>query len=222
MTMQSDLTISLPRAEQADAEITFGKLVMDKLVALTALLLLAPVMLAIALAIRVTEGGPVFYAHSRVGAGGRTFGCLKFRTMYPEASSMLDEVLRSDPIAREEWESSFKLSRDHRVTPIGRILRRSSLDELPQFINVLRGDMSIVGPRPVTQKEASLYGAHFDTVFSVRPGVTGLWQVSGRSDISYEGRVALDLSYVRSVSLGRDLKILMRTFSCVLLRRGAV
>ncbi|MDF0601689.1 sugar transferase [Psychromarinibacter sp. C21-152] len=209
-----------PRA--ADDTIPAAKLVLDKLGAAVALVLFAPVMALIALLILATERGPVLYGHTRVGAGGRSFRCLKFRTMRTDSQETLDEILLTDPIAREEWRTSFKFDRDPRVTRLGDFLRRSSLDELPQIWNVLRGDMSLVGPRPITAKEAPMYGPHFAAYLSVRPGVTGLWQVSGRSDTTYDERVALDLAYVDSAGLWQDLGIICRTATAVLLRRGAV
>ncbi|KAA9009422.1 sugar transferase [Histidinibacterium aquaticum] len=202
-------------------EISVSKRILDVALASVALVLLAPVMALIAFLIRLTEGGPVIYAHRRVGTGGAHFDCLKFRTMHPDSAEMLEEVLRSDPIARSEWQANYKFDRDHRVTALGNFLRRTSLDELPQLFNVLRGEMSLVGPRPVTLSEVSQYGADFEAVTSVRPGLTGLWQVSGRSETTYEERVALDLLYVRSATIWMDLVILARTVRIVLLQRGA-
>ncbi len=201
--------------------IPFAKLLFDKLFAAAALLLLSPLMLAIAVAIRSKGTGPIFFVHSRIGQGGRAFGCVKFRTMRPDSQTELEEILRIDPIAREEWEEQHKLERDPRVDRVGHLLRTTSLDELPQFWNVLRGDMSVVGPRPITQAEIEKYGPHFDEYASARPGLTGIWQISGRSDTSYERRVALDVSYVRNWSMLQDLRIVIRTISVVLLGRGA-
>ena len=209
-------------APRRGPEITPAKLALDKVGALVAIVLLAPVMAGIALVLRLSGGGPVLFAHRRVGAGGELFNCLKFRTMYREADIMLKEVLETDPIARKEWEQNHKLDADHRVTPLGRFLRKTSLDELPQFFNVLRGDMSLVGPRPVTLAEAKHYGEHFDAVFSVRPGVTGLWQVCGRSATTYAERVAMDLSYLRRASILQDLRIMVQTPLAVVSRRGAL
>lgn len=201
---------------------TAAKLLLDKLGALVGLILFGPVMAAIAGLIWLTEGGPVLFSHKRVGAGGRSFSCLKFRTMRLDSQDTLQDILHTDPIAREEWETTYKFERDPRVTRLGDFLRKTSLDELPQFWNVLRGDMSLVGPRPITAKEAPKYGRHFGAYLSMRPGITGLWQVSGRSDTSYDERVALDLAYQKSFGLWQDLGILWRTVTTVLLRRGAV
>ncbi|MDN3568348.1 sugar transferase [Paeniroseomonas aquatica] len=185
------------------------------------LLLSLPVFLVLALCVRA-DGGPVFYAHERVGLGGRRFGCLKFRSMVTDSAARLEALLTHDPVARAEWDATRKLRHDPRITWVGRFLRASSLDELPQLINVLRGDMSLVGPRPVIAAElAAHYGAATEHYLSVRPGITGLWQVSGRSSTSYATRVALDVRYATNPSLLEDLRILLRTPAAVLLRRGA-
>ena len=159
----------------------------------------------------------------RVGRGYKRFGCIKFRTMRPDADVLLAKVLEEDPVLRAEYERDFKLKRDPRITSIGRFLRRSSLDELPQFLNVLRGEMSVVGPRPIVDKELTRYGDYMDEVASVRPGLTGLWQVSGRNNLSYMKRVKLDLAYARGRSFKLDLAIILRTFGVLLLPmdRGA-
>ncbi len=185
------------------------------------LLLGAPVFLLLAVLVRA-DGGPAFYAHERVGRGGRRFGCLKFRSMVVDSAARLEALLAADPAARTEWEATRKLRHDPRITWIGRFLRATSLDELPQLLNVLRGDMSLVGPRPVVAAElAAHYGAAAEHYLSVRPGITGLWQVSGRSDTSYAQRVALDVRYATNPSLLADVRILLRTPAAVLLRRGA-
>ena len=198
------------------------KPVFDRAVAFIALLVLSPLMLAIAATIRLTTKDKALFAHRRIGAGGRPFDCLKFRSMVPDAQERLQQILATDPVARQEWEEDFKLENDSRVTWIGRILRKTSLDELPQLLNVLRGDMSLVGPRPVTEAETRRYGHHYEAYKLVRPGLTGLWQVSGRSDTTYEERIALDVTYVRTASFATDLNILARTVRCVLARKGAV
>lgn len=194
---------------------------MDKVLAALMLVLLSPVIGLIAFLIWRENDGPVIFVHRRVGTRGKPLNCLKFRTMRPESAEMLAEVLESDPIAREEWETSYKLDRDHRVTPLGRFLRKTSLDELPQLVNVLRGEMSLVGPRPVTAAEAEFYGRHFTAVTSARPGLTGLWQVNGRNDKSYDDRVALDLAYLTSRSLWMDIWILILTVRVVFTGHGA-
>ena len=192
------------------------------------LALLAPLMAAVALRLRLGAGGrgadgrgaPVLFAHARVGRGGATFRCLQFRSMVPDARQALERLLAADPAARAEWERDHKLKDDPRVTPFGRLLRRTSLDELPQLWNVLRGDMSLVGPRPVVPAELERYGEAAVYYLQVRPGLTGLWQVSGRSDVDYERRVALDAWYVRNWTLWYDLLILLKTL-LVVPSRGA-
>jgi lipopolysaccharide/colanic/teichoic acid biosynthesis glycosyltransferase len=198
-----------------------AKRMLDVLGAGALLLLTLPVFLVIALLVR-RDGGRVFYAHQRVGRGGRLFGCLKFRSMVADADRRLADLLERDPVALAEWQATRKLKNDPRVTWIGRFLRASSLDELPQLINVLKGDMSLVGPRPVQAAElAAFYGAAAQHYLSVRPGITGPWQVSGRNDTSYAQRVALDVAYATHPSLLNDVKILLRTPLAVLARRGA-
>jgi len=194
----------------------------DKCFALTALVFFLPLFVVVGLLLLIREGRPLFFGHERVGKGGRRFRCYKFRTMVPDARERLAALLESDPAAKAEWDANQKLENDPRVTCLGLFLRKSSLDELPQFWNVLRGDMAVVGPRPIVQDEAAHYGEHFAEFLSVRPGITGLWQVSGRSSTSYDERVALDLDYIRNRSLRRDLAIIAKTVKVVLTRNGAV
>jgi exopolysaccharide production protein ExoY len=179
-----------------------------------------PLLIMVA-AIVAIDGGPVFFLHRRVGTGGRSFRCIKFRTMIPDAELCLDEYLSYHPCAQSEWASERKLIFDPRVTPIGRVLRQSSLDELPQLINVIRGEMSLVGPRPVTLPELDNYGSGAELYKSVRQGMTGLWQVSGRNDVSYMTRVTLDERYVRDWSLGLDIWILFQTPRVLFTKLGA-
>ena len=195
----------------------------DILFSLTVLSLGSPVFILLATLVRLSSPGPVFYVQKRVGRGYRRFGCIKFRTMRPNADRVLARVLSADPELRAEFERDFKLRQDPRITWIGRWLRRTSLDELPQFLNVLRGEMSVVGPRPIVDKELTRYGPYMDEVASVRPGLTGLWQVSGRNNLSYKKRVKLDLAYSRGRSFSLDLAIILRTFGVLLLPmdRGA-
>lgn len=193
----------------------------DRTFALCALLFFAPFMVLIALVLLVTEGGPVFFAHKRVGLNGRAFYCLKFRTMAKDAEARLENLLAQDPAARAQWERNQKLDDDPRITCVGEFLRKSSLDELPQFLNVLMGEMAIVGPRPIVDAEAHHYGDHFADYLSVKPGVTGLWQVNGRSNTTYEERVAMDVDYVRNRSFPRDLGIIAKTVKVVALGKGA-
>ncbi len=199
----------------------FTKTLFDQLMAILLLLVLSPLFLALAFLVRA-DGGPVLFGHKRIGENGRHFRCLKFRSMVPDADAVLQQVLLSNPGARAEWEATHKLHDDPRITPIGRILRKTSIDELPQLLNVLRGEMSLVGPRPIIDAEVPRYGRDISYYFETKPGITGLWQVSGRSNTTYEHRVRLDVWYVRNWSLWHDIAILMKTLPAVLTKEGAV
>lgn len=189
---------------------TYGKRIFDIIIASLMIVMILPLMLILTVLVAISGGHP-FYAHPRVGQGGRIFGCLKLRSMKIGAAEMLADILATDPVAAAEWKADHKLTNDPRVTRIGNFLRRSSLDELPQLICVLRGEMSLVGPRPITEEELLRYGSDRSAYFSVRPGLTGPWQVEGRNDISYEARVALDVAYARKVTFLRDMEIMLRT-----------
>ena len=165
----------------------------------------------LAAAVTLSDGGRPFFGHVRVGRDGRLFRCWKLRTMVPDAEARLQDHLDSDPAAAAEWAVYRKLTDDPRITPLGEFLRRTSLDELPQLWNVLRGDMSFVGPRPVTPDELEMYGAARTAYWAVRPGITGLWQVSGRNEVTYDERVRLDGAYLRRIGLVTDLAIMLRT-----------
>lgn len=199
----------------------FRKRALDFCVALVAIVLLCPILVIVAVAIKIFDGGPVFFSHRRVGFGARPFSCLKFRTMVMDADVRLQTYLRSNPEAAEEWNATRKLRDDPRVTLIGGALRRSSLDELPQLFNVLRGDMSLVGPRPIVADEAKRYGRDVFTYLSVRPGLTGAWQVNGRSDVSYAERVRMDVEYCTTWSSVKDLIIMLRTIPVLFSGRGS-
>lgn len=194
---------------------------LDQFAALLLLLLFAPLMAVIALLVWRRDGAPVLFGHYRIGQHGRPFRCLKFRSMYLDSEAMLRELLERDPAARAEWARDHKLSDDPRITPIGHFLRRTSLDELPQLFNVLRGEMSLVGPRPITLAELPRYGQVRWHYLSVRPGMTGLWQVSGRNDTTYDERVELDREFVEQHSLRLRLSILLRTLRVVIRGSGA-
>ena len=220
-SMQQSTTQTIGLERDRKALFPIAKRALDIIGAGVGLVLLAPFFLIVALMVRA-DGGPAFFAHQRVGRGGKLFGCLKFRSMVIDSQARLETLLANDPAARAEWEATRKLKNDPRITRIGRFLRSTSLDELPQLINVLRGEMSLVGPRPVQEAEIDrYYGASAAHYMAVRPGITGLWQVSGRSETSYESRVALDVAYVSRPSLLADLSILLRTPVAVLSRRGA-
>jgi exopolysaccharide production protein ExoY len=194
--------------------------VLDISIALAAVLFFAPLMILVALAIMVS-GGPVLFRQMRLGQGGELFTCLKFRTMYVDAEQLLADVLANDPVARDGWEREHKLRSDPRVSFVGRFLRKTSLDELPQLFNVLAGSMSIVGPRPIVAAEAQRYGRYIQTYCEVRPGITGLWQISGRNETSYRRRIACDVAYVRTKSAVKDLLIIVKTIPAVCMGRGA-
>ncbi len=197
-----------------------AKLAFDVTAASAALLVLAPLMLIIAAVVGL-DGGPVFYAHTRIGARGRVFRCLKFRSMVTDSEAALQALFARDPDAAEEWARTQKLRRDPRVTWIGRILRKTSLDELPQLLNVLRLEMSLVGPRPIVSLEIPKYAEDIAYYYETRPGITGLWQVSGRSDTTYAQRVRLDSFYVKNWSIWQDFSIIARTIPAVVSGRGA-
>ncbi|HEX4158035.1 MAG TPA: sugar transferase [Rhizomicrobium sp.] len=187
-------------------------------------LLAAPFAIAVGLVIAVLirlDGGPAFYLQRRIGLGGQPFNCLKFRSMILGADERLQEVLAHDPVARAEWEDYQKLAHDPRITPIGKLIRATSLDELPQLINVWRGEMSIVGPRPIMTDQIALYGEHFGDYCALRPGITGLWQVAGRNNCTFAERVQLDMEYARTWSLLRDIQIILLTIPAVLVGKGA-
>jgi lipopolysaccharide/colanic/teichoic acid biosynthesis glycosyltransferase len=190
-------------------------------VAITALALVAPVLILIGLLIKLTDGGPALFGHQRFGYGGRTFKCLKFRSMVLDADARLAQHLAANPDARREWSQCHKLRNDPRVTLIGQLLRRSSLDELPQLFNVLRGDMSIVGPRPIVQAEIAKYGVRYAWYCKVRPGITGYWQVNGRSHTSYRRRIAMDTIYAKNKCIWWDIKIVCLTIPAVVSAQGA-
>lgn len=194
----------------------FSKRLFDILFSLSVLILFSPVYLLLALLIALASPGPVFYRQERVGKNRQPFGCLKFRTMVQNADEMLLELMTESPHLRQEFEDNFKLKQDPRITWIGRFLRLTSLDEFPQFWNVLKGDMSVVGPRPLVEEELPKYGRHIDKVLTIRPGITGLWQVSGRNDIPYPRRVQMDVYYVNFRNFWMDLWLIFKTLGVVI------
>ena len=175
----------------------------------------------VALLIKLDSKGPILFSHKRVGKDGKYFGCLKFRSMVINSDEVLKNLLETDPAAKDEWEREFKLKDDPRITKIGKILRKTSLDELPQLINVIKGEMSLVGPRPIITDEIEKYGDYFADFCLVPPGITGVWQVNGRSDTTYEERVQMDSWYVRNWSPWVDIVYLLKTFSVVIKGKGA-
>ena len=200
--------------------ISKGKRCIDVSVSLIGIVALSPLLLLLFVILRL-DGGPTVFSHTRVGRNGAHFKCYKFRTMHTDAEQRLADLLSRSDAAALEWETHFKLKEDPRITPLGNMLRKSSLDELPQLINVLKGDMSLVGPRPVVEEELKLYGEFAADYLIARPGITGLWQVSGRNDLDYNERVTLDATYVRQWSHALDFRILLKTVWVVLTHRGA-
>jgi lipopolysaccharide/colanic/teichoic acid biosynthesis glycosyltransferase len=167
------------------------------------------------------SGGPVLFRHHRIGFGGREFTCLKFRTMAADADKRLEQFLSANPHASREWNDNHKLQNDPRITRVGKIMRRTSLDELPQLFNILKGEMSLVGPRPIVVEEIAKYQEHFGVYANGRPGLTGLWQIKGRNETTYAERVAFDVDYLHNWSLRRDIAIVLLTFKRVMDGRGA-
>jgi exopolysaccharide production protein ExoY len=209
------LVVSQPTPRQTVA-VERGHRLIDLILASAILVLVLPLLIVCALAVRCSSPGPVLFRQKRIGRGGRDFECFKFRTMGERADLALHELVSNSPESFAEWSANQKLMRDPRATPLGAVLRRYCLDELPQLFNVLAGDMSIVGPRPIVADEVPRYGALFDTYCSVRPGLTGLWQVSGRHSLPYRERVMLDALYARTKSVRLDLLIIVKTVPVVL------
>ena len=197
------------------------KMIFDFIVTTILVLLFSPLLLMLYIIVFAATGGKPIFKHARIGKDGKKFKVYKFQTMHPNADKILEDFIRNDDASREEWSKEFKLKNDPRITKIGSFLRKTSLDELPQLINVIRGEMSLVGPRPITEDEMEKYGEYLRYFKAVRPGITGLWQISGRNDVSYEERVQLDTWYVRNWSIEQDLNILLKTIVVVLLRKGS-
>ena len=194
----------------------FTKRLFDVIFSLSILILFFPLYLILAILIAISSPGPIFYVQERVGKNYKPFGCLKFRTMVYNADDLLSDLMTTSPHLREEFEDNFKLKQDPRITAIGKFLRLTSLDEFPQFWNVLKGDMSVVGPRPLVPEELPKYGRYMDKVLTIQPGITGLWQVSGRNDIPYEQRVQIDVYYVNARNLWLDLWIVFKTIGVII------
>tara|TARA_B100000212_G_scaffold338667_1_gene315625 strand:+ start:598 stop:1251 length:654 start_codon:yes stop_codon:yes gene_type:complete len=199
------------------------KTILDVIFASLILISVLPLFFIISLLIKLSSRGPIFFLQERIGQNNKIFKCIKFRTMHPEANDLLENILTKDDYLRKEFEKNHKLKNDPRITVIGKFLRKTSLDELPQFLNVIRMEMSIVGPRPIVSEEKIKYGENFSKVISVKPGITGLWQVSGRNNLTYKKRVNLDLNYIDHFNFVMDIRIIIRTFGVILfpLDRGA-
>lgn len=222
MPSETAQSFSLPQPLICQIKRIPTKRFFDFLFSLFALAIASPILVIIAITIKFSSRGKLIYSHERIGRGGRPFRCYKFRTMYSDADKRLKDLLISNPHLKAEWEKNFKLKNDPRVTPIGTFLRKTSLDELPQFWNVIKGDLSVVGPRPVVREEIEKhFGENATKILSIRPGLTGLWQVSGRSDISYENRIALDMQYIDQQSLALDLILIAKTIPAMISSRGA-
>jgi len=204
-------------SSRARSSYQIGKRSLDMSVALVLLLLASPVLLVLAVLVKVSSKGPIFFAHRRLGRDGKEFHCLKFRTMIANA----EERLKRDPQLRRRFEEKFKLEDDPRITPLGAFLRRTSLDELPQLVHVLRGEMSLVGPRPIVEDELGKYSIYARKLLSVKPGLSGLWQVCGRSDTTYPQRVMMDMHYIDHRCFSLDLRLLLLTASAVVRKSGA-
>jgi lipopolysaccharide/colanic/teichoic acid biosynthesis glycosyltransferase len=196
-----------------------SKRLFDCIVSVPLLIVTCPLSIMFGLLVAM-DGGPIIYGHPRVGKGGKSFNCYKFRTMVMGAHEVLDDYLLLHPTAAIEWQENQKLDVDPRITSVGRMLRQTSLDEVPQLLNVLRGEMSLVGPRPVTEPELARYGAHAENYLNGVPGITGLWQVSGRNLLTYEQRVALDMNYLCTQSLWGDFIILLKTVKVLITGDG--
>ena len=197
------------------------KRIFDLVLTIIGGIIISPILLGIAIAVCVSNRGGIIFSHRRVGMYGKNFYCYKFQTMVNDADKVLEKYLAENPTARLEWEETFKLTNDPRVTKLGNFLRRTSLDELPQLWNVILGDMSLVGPRPIVEEEVPKYGKNIREYYMVPPGITGMWQVSGRSDTTYPERVAMDTWYVRNWSVWIDIMYLFKTVKAVLTGRGA-
>ena len=223
MNDQNFLTANLPKATfVCKIKHIPAKRLFDIFFSSIVLICFLPLILFILIAIVSTSSGKAIYYQERIGRGGIPFRCYKFRTMFADADARLKDILRNDDALRAEWDRSHKLKNDPRITTIGRFLRSTSLDELPQFWNVLKGDLSVVGPRPVVQVEIDKhFGSKACKIFSIRPGITGLWQISGRSDTSYAQRISLDERYVETRTFLLDLKIIVQTIPSMIFRRGA-
>lgn len=197
-----------------------AKRLFDIVFSLSVLFLCAPIYVILAGTIACTSSGSIFYVQERVGKNHQHFGCIKFRTMVPNADRVLDEMMAQSEDLRQEFSENFKLKEDPRITKIGKFLRITSLDEFPQFINVLKGEMSVVGPRPLVPEEIEKYGTAIDRVLTIRPGITGLWQVSGRNDIPYAQRIRIDVSYVKRRNFWLDLRIVLMTVAVMVMPKN--
>ena len=219
--LEFETKISDPESEAAPVPLPLSRGAFDRVIAISAIIFFLPFYMLVSLILLIGEGRPLLFRQLRIGRNGRHFTCLKFRTMAPNADKLLSDLLDRDPEAKKEWAQNQKLACDPRISCVGRFLRKSSLDELPQFWNVVRGEMALVGPRPIIDDEIRHYGEHFKDYISVKPGITGHWQVNGRSTTTYQQRVDMDVDYIRNRSRRRDIGILFKTVRVVLTGHGA-
>lgn len=220
--LNSTTAITLPSSADITVKHVPIKRIFDIVFSFTALTIGFPLFAIVALLVRFSSKGNIIYSHERIGRGGKAFRCYKFRTMHPHADQRLKDILAKDAKLKEEWEQNHKLKDDPRITFIGKFLRKTSMDELPQFWNVLKGDLSVVGPRPVVRAEVlKCYGPKAAKILSVRPGLTGLWQISGRNNTSYSKRIQLDETYIDTHSLALDCQIIAKTVPAILASKGA-
>jgi exopolysaccharide production protein ExoY len=220
-SLADDAYVTVEREEAPNGVDLSSKRMFDILVASIALVIVAPLLLLVGGLIRLQDGKKALYSQPRYGYNGETFYCLKLRSMVPNAAERLQETLDRDPAAKLEWERTSKLTNDPRITLVGKFIRATSIDELPQLLNIIRGDMSLVGPRPIPLYERTKYGEHFAYYCSVRPGLTGIWQTSGRSNVSYSERVEMDKEYVETRTFLGDIWLMLKTVPAVLLSDGA-
>jgi Undecaprenyl-phosphate galactose phosphotransferase WbaP len=198
-----------------------AKKLLEFVLAAVAIVCLFPIFILLAVLIKITSKGPIYYSAERLGLNGKKIKVLKFRTMYNDAHTKLEQMLEANPELRKEWQEKFKLNDDPRITTLGRFLRKTSLDELPQFVNVIKGEMAVIGPRPIVEKEKIYYGENYELINRVKPGITGYWQVSGRSETNYNQRVRMDIYYIMNWSVWLDVYILLKTVKEVLYCKGA-
>ncbi|MDI9217008.1 MULTISPECIES: sugar transferase [Clostridium] len=215
----SKQTVQVVYKEKERIVYSLIKRLADIVLSLLGLVILSPVFLIVAIVIRIDSKGKIIFGHKRIGKNMKEINVYKFRTMYENANEIFNNFTEEQ---KQEYYINFKLDNDPRITKVGDFLRRTSLDELPQLINIIKGDMSIVGPRPIVKKEIPKYGEYAETVFSVLPGLTGYWQANGRSDTTYEERVQMDMHYIQNRSLLMDIKIIFKTFVSVIKKEGAI
>ena len=218
--LSRDIVI-VPKIAKKEKKINYIgiKRVIDVIISIIGLIILSPIFLILAITIKLDSKGPVFFAHTRYGKNGKKFKMYKFRTMYENAQDMINDFT---PEQMKEWKENFKLQNDPRITKVGKFLRKTSLDELPQIVNIIKGDLSIIGPRPVIEEELEKYGENKEKFLSITPGLTGYWQANGRSSTTYEQRMEMELYYIDNISPKLDVKIFFKTIESVIKKEGAI